>query len=104
MVQVLGFDNFKFVKLLLTHRNVILYCTLRARAETDAERRAIDARMAVNEDLAPILQELREGQTIDKAAEAKARRAAKRQERLDVDLDVMDVDADKKPTRVSLQA
>ncbi|EDQ89655.1 uncharacterized protein MONBRDRAFT_36978 [Monosiga brevicollis MX1] len=100
LVTVLGFDKFEFVKLCRKNRNVILYCTLRARAKSDQERKAIDATMAQDPDLAPILKELREGQSVDKAAEAKARREAQRQEKLDAPLDVLDVDMERKPTQV----
>lgn len=54
-MQTLGVDKFELVKLLRINRNVVLYCTIRAKAQSDAERRAIDSKMASDETLAPIL-------------------------------------------------
>lgn len=101
LVQALGFERFDFVKLLRKNRNVVLYCTLLARASNKVERQAIEAKMRSSEELAPILRRLQEGSDEEeKAAAAKARKAAARAERLDADIDAMDVDSARRPRKV----
>ncbi|EGD81008.1 ASCC3L1 protein [Salpingoeca rosetta] len=87
LVQVLGFDKFDFVKILRKHRNLIYHCIMRAKAQSDAERRAIEAKMRADDELAPALKLLKEGAEGDSRAEAKARKEAQRQGKLDRDLD-----------------
>ena len=55
LVQVLGFDKFDFVKTLRKHRTLIYFCIMRAKAQSDTERRAIEAKMRNDDELAPIL-------------------------------------------------
>lgn len=55
LVQALGFERFEFVKLLRKNRNVVLYCTLLARASNKVERQTIEAKMRSSDELAPIL-------------------------------------------------
>lgn len=100
LVKALGFDRFEFVKTLRKNRNVVLYCTLLARANNKVERQAIEAKMRSSDELAPILQRLQEGDGDAKAAAAKARRAAARAERLDADADAMDVDGGRRAPKV----
>lgn len=53
LAQSLGFDNFTFIKLLLSHRRDIVYCTRLARSSTE-ERRVIEDEMYAD----PVLREL----------------------------------------------
>lgn len=45
LVVLLGFDKFEFIKLLLTNRAKIFYCTRLKQAQTEAERKSIEAEM-----------------------------------------------------------
>lgn len=53
-------DKFDLIKLIRDNRFAILYCTLLARAQTPAEKAAIEATMASDDDLAPILDALKQ--------------------------------------------
>ncbi|KAI6657806.1 U5 small nuclear ribonucleoprotein [Oopsacas minuta] len=48
LVLLLGSDCFSFIKLLSSHRLIILYCTLLQRASTDSERKQIEASIQEN--------------------------------------------------------
>lgn len=100
-MQILGVDKFELVKLLRMNRNVVLFCTLRAKAQSDVERRAIDVKMAQDEDLAPILAEIRDSKQVDKA-DGKTKKVATRAGRLDQELDVTDAAKDKAKVRQSI--
>ncbi len=78
MVALLQFDKFELIKLLRNNRNIVLYCTLLARAQTPSDKSAIEEVMRNDDDLAPILAELREGTKMDTTDEEKARKAALR--------------------------
>jgi pre-mRNA-splicing helicase BRR2 len=78
LVTLLQFDKFELIKLLRNNRHVVLYCTMLARAQTPAERAAIEATMTADDELAPILSELQEGTKHDTAEEERARKAALR--------------------------
>lgn len=56
---VLGFDKFDLIKLLRKNRNMVLYCTLLAKA-TPEEQAAIEAKMQGDLELASILKRLRD--------------------------------------------
>ncbi len=81
-MTLLQFDKFELIKLLRNNRNIVLYCTLLARAQTPAEKSAIEETMRNDDELAPILAELREGTKMDTTEEEKARKAALRKVRL----------------------
>ena len=59
-MTLLEHDKFDLIKLIRNNRNVILYCTLLARAQTPAEKSSIEAKMSSDDELAPILAALRE--------------------------------------------
>lgn len=58
LVVLLGFDCFDFIKLLKQNRQMILYCSLLAQAQSEAERRAIQDEMKGNPHLNKILRQL----------------------------------------------
>lgn len=58
LVQLLGFDQFDFIKTLREHRQMVLYCTLLASAQTASEKVKIRETMAANPQLARILRAL----------------------------------------------
>lgn len=93
LVQVLGFDKFDFVKILRKNRNLVYFCTMRAKAQSDAERRAIEAKMRADEELVPVLKLLKEGTDSDRAADSMAHKEAQRKGKLDEDLDSEVTDA-----------
>jgi pre-mRNA-splicing helicase BRR2 len=59
-VTLLEHDKFDLIKLIRNNRNVILYCTLLARAQNPAERATIEAKMSSDDELSSILAALRE--------------------------------------------
>ena len=59
LVGVLGFDKFEFIRLLRKNRNMVLYCTMLARAQPE-EQKAIEAKMLSDSELSSILKRLRE--------------------------------------------
>lgn len=58
LVLLLGYDLFKVIKLVRQNKHLILYCTLRARAETEKERHEIEEEMRSTPAGAAILDEL----------------------------------------------
>jgi hypothetical protein len=60
LVGVLGFDKFDLIRQLRKHRNMVLYCTLLAKAQTPAETEAIETKMRTDMELGSILKRLRE--------------------------------------------
>jgi pre-mRNA-splicing helicase BRR2 len=62
-VLLLEHDKFDLIKLIRDNRHAILYCTLLARAQTTAEKTAIEAKMSADEELSPILTALRKVDT-----------------------------------------
>lgn len=58
LVVLLGFDCFDFIKLLKQNRHMILYCSLLASAQSEAERRSIQDEMKSNPHLNKILRQL----------------------------------------------
>ena len=58
LVLLLGYDCFDFIKMLLKHRNMVLYCTLLASAQSDIEQTSIKAKMSQDPDLVKILKQL----------------------------------------------
>ncbi len=58
LVELLEFEQFEFVRLLMQNRFAVVWATLYRRAKDDGERRAIEEQMASQEHLAPILDQL----------------------------------------------
>ena len=58
LVVLLGFDCFDFIKLLKQNRHMILYCSLLASAQSEAEKRSIQDEMKSNPHLNKILRQL----------------------------------------------
>lgn len=58
LVILLGFDCFDFIKLLKQNRKMILYCSLLASAQTEAQRNSIQEEMKSNPVLNRILRQL----------------------------------------------
>ncbi|CAK9298582.1 unnamed protein product [Gordionus sp. m RMFG-2023] len=91
LVLLLGFDRFGFIKILRRWRKMILYCTLLAQAQSDAERERLEEKMRSNEELAKILKQLREVERENIVKEERMRRVAYRQSELDKDFKNVDV-------------
>ena len=58
LVRLLGCDQFDFIKQLRDNRNLILYCTLLAQEQNDAQRQKLREKMESVAELAPILTQL----------------------------------------------
>lgn len=72
----------------------VLYCSLLASAQTNAERNKIEEYMQGDSELARILHSLQETEQDDLVMEERARRQQARQSRVAADLETMDVDED----------
>ncbi|XP_019626472.1 PREDICTED: U5 small nuclear ribonucleoprotein 200 kDa helicase-like [Branchiostoma belcheri] len=92
LVRLLGFDQFDFIKVLRQYRFMILYCTMLAAAQSEAERQRIVDKMESDAELSAILQALQEEEKGDLVQEERARRAAARQTRVEGELEAMQVD------------
>ncbi|XP_066277510.1 U5 small nuclear ribonucleoprotein 200 kDa helicase-like [Branchiostoma lanceolatum] len=92
LVRLLGFDQFDFIKVLRQYRFMILYCTMLAAAQSEAERQRIVDKMESDTELAAILHALQEEEKGDLVQEERARRAAARQTRVEGELEAMQVD------------
>ena len=58
LVELLEYEQFEFVRLLMQNRWAIVWATLYRRAKDDAERRTLEEQMAAQEHLAPVLDQL----------------------------------------------
>lgn len=58
LVDVLGFDHFDFIKVLLKNKDRVLYCSLLKQAQTEEAREEIRARMMQTRELADLLDKL----------------------------------------------
>ncbi|XP_002030655.2 putative U5 small nuclear ribonucleoprotein 200 kDa helicase [Drosophila sechellia] len=65
LVLLLGYDCFDFIKQLKLNRQMVLYCTMLASAQTDSERQRIREKMRGNSALAKILRQLDTGKSED---------------------------------------
>src|SRR5690606_3087876 len=83
LVNLLQFEKFNFIKLLLRNRPKIVYCTKLAHAENDDERDKIEQEMASNPTLAPILATLHRAGGKAKDMERAVRREARNIKRKD---------------------
>jgi len=71
---------------------VVLYCTLLAQAQSDADRQKITKQMESDAELLTILRQLQETDKEDIVHEERERRQAARKSRVEMDLDAMDTD------------
>jgi len=71
---------------------VVLYCTLLAQAQSDADRQKIVKQMESDAELVKILRQLQETDKEDIVHEERERRQAARKSRVEMDLDAMDTD------------
>lgn len=60
LMLLLGHDKFSFIRLLRKNRNMVLYCTLLAAAQSAKEKKEIEEKMEADPDLAQILHALTE--------------------------------------------
>lgn len=65
MVLLLGYDCFDFIKILKKNRQMILYCTLLAKAQSEGERQKIRDQMKSDSALQKILRQLETGKGED---------------------------------------
>ncbi|KAG5281442.1 hypothetical protein AALO_G00072250 [Alosa alosa] len=91
LVQLLGFNTFDFIRVLRQHRRMILYCTMLASAQSEAERDRIISKMEADQDLSRVLYQLQETEKEDIIREERSRRERVRKSRVD-DMESMDVD------------
>ncbi|XP_052703482.1 U5 small nuclear ribonucleoprotein 200 kDa helicase-like [Crassostrea angulata] len=92
LVMLLGFDMFDFIKVLRQHRQMILYCTMLAQAQTDEEKKGIEEKMSADTELSGYLKALGATDKEDLVSEERARRQQARQSRVAADIEAMDVD------------
>lgn len=92
LVMLLGFDMFDFIKVLRQHRQMILYCTMLAQAQTDDEKKSIEEKMSADTELSGYLKALGATDKEDLVSEERARRQQARQSRVAADIEAMDVD------------
>ncbi|XP_014676711.1 PREDICTED: U5 small nuclear ribonucleoprotein 200 kDa helicase-like [Priapulus caudatus] len=83
LVLLLGFTHFDFIKVLRQHRQMILYCTLLAQSQSEAEKKCIEEKMEADAALKLVLHALGETDKEDIVQEERARKAAVRQARLE---------------------
>uniref|UniRef100_A0A3B3T1E4 U5 small nuclear ribonucleoprotein 200 kDa helicase n=1 Tax=Paramormyrops kingsleyae TaxID=1676925 RepID=A0A3B3T1E4_9TELE len=93
LVLLLGFNTFDFIKVLRQHRRMILYCTMLASAQSEAEKKRITEKMEADQDLSKVLYQLQETEKEDIIREERSRRERVRKSRVDNDLEAMDLDA-----------
>uniref|UniRef100_A0A8C9WHJ1 U5 small nuclear ribonucleoprotein 200 kDa helicase n=1 Tax=Scleropages formosus TaxID=113540 RepID=A0A8C9WHJ1_SCLFO len=92
LVLLLGFNTFDFIKILRQHRRMILYCTMLASAQSEAEKERIIGKMEADQDLSKVLYQLQETEKEDIIREERSRRERVRKSRVDNDLEAMDLD------------
>ncbi|XP_074640358.1 U5 small nuclear ribonucleoprotein 200 kDa helicase-like [Tubulanus polymorphus] len=83
LVMLLGFTQFEFIKVLRQHRQMILYCTLLAQAQSKDDRQKIEEKMSTDSELSQILRALQENDKEDLVQEEVERRHAARRSRVD---------------------
>ncbi|XP_062366764.1 U5 small nuclear ribonucleoprotein 200 kDa helicase isoform X2 [Cinclus cinclus] len=92
LVLLLGFNTFDFIKVLRQHRVMILYCTLLASAQSEAEKERIMGKMEADPELSKFLYQLHETEKEDLIREERSRRERVRQSRMDTDLESLDLE------------
>lgn len=91
LVSLLGFTQFEFIKLLRQQRPMVLYCTLLASSQSEAEKNRIVDKMLSEPALAKIYHMLENYESEDIIQEERQKRAQTRQARVDANLDAMDI-------------
>jgi len=107
LVGLLGYKHFDFVKLILNNRPKIVYCTKLGQADP-ATREKIEAEMANNPELAPILMALqgkgaKQGATI-KAMQREQRALSKQQGKSEGKEEAMDIEEEHDQGHIDLEA
>jgi pre-mRNA-splicing helicase BRR2 len=94
LVLLLGYDQFDFIKILRTHRQMILYCTLLASSQSASEKVKIEEKIKNDPELAWILQALSETARNETIQDDRDRRVSSRKSRGgdDADQDVMETE------------
>ncbi|KAM3925303.1 U5 small nuclear ribonucleoprotein 200 kDa helicase [Leptodactylus fuscus] len=92
LVLLLGFNTFDFIKVLRENRMMILYCTLLASAQSEAEKERIMNKMESDSELSKYLYQLQETEKEDLIREERTRRERVRQSRVDTDLESMEME------------
>ncbi|XP_044135180.1 U5 small nuclear ribonucleoprotein 200 kDa helicase [Bufo gargarizans] len=92
LVLLLGFNTFDFIKVLRQSRMMILYCTLLASAQSEAEKERIMSKMESDSELSKYLYQLQETEKEDLIREERTRRERVRQSRVDTDLESMEME------------
>lgn len=80
LVLLLGYDCFDFIKQLKKNRQMILYCTILAKAQSETERQNIRERMRSDGNLTKILRQLDTGKNDDDDMDGGASSSHKRKE------------------------
>lgn len=80
LVLLLGYDCFDFIKQLKKYRQMILYCTMLASAQSDTERQKVRERMISDTNLCRILRQLDTGKNDDDDEMEGVTRSQKRKE------------------------
>lgn len=80
LVLLLGYDCFDFIKQLKKYRQMILYCTILAKAQSETERQNIRERMRSDGNLSKILRQLDTGKNDDDDMDGGASSLNKRKE------------------------
>ncbi|CAI9738835.1 small nuclear ribonucleoprotein 200 kDa helicase-like [Octopus vulgaris] len=89
LVMLLGVSQFEFIKILRQHRQMVLYCTLLAQAQSAAERKEVEEKMENDPDLSNILMALQATEKEDIVSEQRARRHQARQSRMAANMEPM---------------
>ncbi|KAE8618809.1 hypothetical protein XENTR_v10009514 [Xenopus tropicalis] len=92
LVLLLGFNTFDFIKVLRQHRMMIMYCTLLASAQSEAEKERIMGKMESDPELSKYLYQLQETEKEDLIREARGHRDKVRQLNVDMDLENMETE------------
>jgi len=92
LVLLLGFSQFNFIKVVREHRQMILYCTLLASAQSEAAKQQIEDKMRSDPALSIILEQLHDTEKEDIIKEEQERRERLRRSKVDADLEATDAD------------
>ncbi|XP_067656314.1 U5 small nuclear ribonucleoprotein 200 kDa helicase-like isoform X1 [Haliotis asinina] len=92
LVILLGVNQFEFIRVLRQHRQMILYCTLLASAQSQSEKARVEEKMRADPELKHILSSLQETDREDIVSEERTRRQQARQNRVAADIEDMEID------------
>ena len=92
LVLLLGFDQFQFIKNVREHRQMILYCTLLASAQSEAAKQQIEQKMRADSELNDILNQLHDTEKEDIIKEEQERRERLRKSKVEADLEATSAD------------